>query len=146
MPRILFWLKVVITLTLGIAGVLKALDIHELQLSIYASGLVGLDLTPWVAKAVVATELLVALGLWIPRTAVVAATGSALLSALFMGYSAWRWYFGIQVPCHCFGPLFTMPPTASAAISGGLLCASVEVVHNLRSRGVADRDVPSVPG
>lgn len=131
MAKTVLVLKILISLIFATTAVAKAMDLHEFQLSILASNLFGMELVPYIAKAIVALEFLVVVGIWVPKTASLSAIGGALLSGLFLGYSAWRGYYHIEVPCHCFGALLKMPPWGSGLLSAGLLMACLELKHRL---------------
>ncbi len=123
--------KLVISLVFGAAALLKMGDIHQLRLSVHASGLIPLNWVPTVAVIVIVLEFFAAILILLPKVSFVGAWVASLLSALFLGYSFWRMYYGITVPCQCFGPVLTMSPAISSLLSVGLLVSCIEVLYRL---------------
>jgi uncharacterized membrane protein len=110
-----------LALVFATAGLAKLQRFSEFEDTLLASRLVPLGWVRLAATALIVLELAVAASLFVPRTRTTALQTAALLICVFIGYSAWRWWRDIPIPCHCFGALFTLAPWQALLLNIGLL-------------------------
>lgn len=105
-----------------LAAVTKLRTFGEFAATLVAARLFPDQLVPVVGATVIILELAV-LGLLLPNPRVrqSALAIAVFLCCTFLAYSAWRWLENIQVPCHCFGTLFTLEPYQSVLLNVVLL-------------------------
>lgn len=107
------------------AAIGKSTRFAEFEASLIASRLVPLNLVSVFGATIVALEFVLAAGLiasFRVRELRRPLFGtSALLVSAFLSYTLWRQIHGIQVPCHCFGFLFTLAPWQAVGINVALL-------------------------
>ncbi|HET6385267.1 MAG TPA: MauE/DoxX family redox-associated membrane protein [Armatimonadota bacterium] len=127
------WLaQSVLSATFATASVAKIAEFDQLVRAIRVSGLVPDALCPAAAALVIAAEILVAIGVWIPRWRSKSLWISSALCWVFLWYNAWRWCQHIVVPCTCFGAIFQVPPAAMLAADMVLLAASAGLLWQCR--------------
>lgn len=118
----------ILILTLATASIAKFGKPWQLESFVSASHLAPQMFAKSMAWAIILAEALAALLLIVPRTRVVGLYSSASLFSLFAGFSIWRLYQGISVPCTCFGSLLVMTPTQAFLVSAVLLLLSVNAI------------------
>lgn len=107
-----------IAAVLGFAAIGKITAFEDSVASVSQTHLASPGLSGPIVVAVCCTEVIVALSLLCGvRGRAIAFLASALLFAAFAGYSAWRMWMGIHVPCSCFGLFLRLPSGAMAALS-----------------------------
>lgn len=115
----------VLAVVFGTAALGKVARFSEFEASLIASRLVPLNQVSVICAGVVALEFILAAGLFlslvapVPRQPLLCA--SAVLFSTFLSYALWRQVQGIQVPCHCFGFLFTLAAWQAMLMNTALL-------------------------
>jgi hypothetical protein len=117
------------------AGLAKLQRFSEFEDTLVASHLVPLGCVPLAATTLIVLELVLAVSLCFSRTRTTALHTAALLICVFIGYSAWRWWRHIPVPCHCFGMLFSMAPWQGLFLNGALLGLTALLLAQVDSYG-----------
>jgi hypothetical protein len=115
--------RVALTAVFISASVAKVRDVGSFRTSLAASMLVPQYLVSTIAWTIIALEVCLSIGLWIPGARLAALRLGAVLCSVFLGYSAWRALQAIPTPCHCFGRLFTMSPLQGVVLNTGLLAS-----------------------
>jgi hypothetical protein len=110
------------------AALAKLSGLHEIESTLMAARLVPVSLTRLAAISLIVVELATAGCLMAPRLRASGLQLTALLLCLFIGYSAWRWWQNIPIPCHCFGALFKMAPWAALLLNFGLLGLTISLL------------------
>lgn len=109
-------------------------SMDELEATLIASRLVPVQFARLAAVTLLVVELATAVCLLIPRLRPSGLQMTALLLSLFIGYSAWRWWQNIPIPCHCFGTLFTVAPWQALLLNLGLLALTLSLLAHTDSR------------
>src|SRR4051794_19663780 len=84
------WLLAVVAKLLSFAAVVRTVERAAMVPAGWESAVAGL---------VVFAEILIAVGMLLPRTRVVASYGSSGLSSLYVAYAIWRLYMNIPFAC-----------------------------------------------
>jgi hypothetical protein len=124
------------------AALAKLQGLHELESTLLAARLVPVGLVRLAAISLIVVELATAACLLAPRLRSSGLQLAALLLCLFIGYSAWRWWQNIPIPCHCFGALFKMAPWLALLLNLGLLGLTISLLAHADS---SDRRVRMAP-
>lgn len=107
-----------IAAVLAFATIGKITAFEDSVASVSQTHLASPGLSGPIVIAVCSAEAMIALALLVEgRTRAVAFQLAAFLFAAFAGYSAWRMWMGIHVPCSCFGLFLRLPSGAMAALS-----------------------------
>ena len=112
------------------SAVLKLTALTQLNDSIGSAGLFPARWSGPIGILTIAAELTAALLIVIPLVRSKGIFLAQCLSALFFGYSLWRFYQDIPVPCSCFGPLFTVPPLAMVLLNVVILTVLTLISHS----------------
>lgn len=95
------------------SSVLKLVSVDDFELYVFSFGFASFDLCSLAARAVIAGELILGLGLvsgwW--HNFVNSVTAALLVG--FSGFLIWRMAAGDGESCHCFGNLVEMNPAQS---------------------------------
>lgn len=91
-------------------------------------------LPEWATSLLAAIEGLLALGLLLPLTQLVAIWPTVALLGGFSGFSLVRWASGSTWTCGCLGQV-DFPPFLAAGVSLGLLLLSLALVEEAATRG-----------
>ncbi len=96
-----------------VSAVLKLVSVDDFELYVFSFGFASFDLCSLAARAVIAGELILGLGLvsgwW--HNFVNGVTAFVLVA--FSGFLIWRMSVGDEGSCHCFGNLVEMNPAQS---------------------------------
>lgn len=95
--------RLVLSGVFGLAAFYKLPDPAGTHLAIYQYRILSWEASEAFAQLLPWLELLVALGLWIPRLALGAAGLGALLCLLFLGALGSAWFRDLDITCGCFG-------------------------------------------
>lgn len=116
---------VLVSAILLLTGFTKLVSFEGFKDTLSASYLFPASLVGFIGGAFVATELLIALALLVPKTRLLALRGTILLGSLLLGYQAWRWFGGIATPCSCLGALYNLSFGESLLLIGLMLSSAV---------------------
>ena len=116
---------------LGMAALGKFANLSQLAAVIRPIGIFQGNWAAPVAYLVVSLECL-AFGFYILRFRLWSYVTCMGLYGLFTGFHVWNFAHGIGVPCHCFGPLYTIPPWISLPVCVVLLGVSTTQFIALR--------------
>ena len=110
---------------LAVAGIGKLFNLSQLSAVISAMGVFPLNWAVPLTYAIITLGLFT-LGSFLLHLRTLSASVCVVLFSLFGGFHIWNLSQGIGVPCHCFGPLYTMPAWVSL-----ILCMSMLGVSSL---------------
>lgn len=126
----------VLALVFMIAGVTKLLDVGGTRRMMVDFGL-PMRFSPLLAVAIPATEVVLAIALWVPATARVGSGGASLLILLFTAAIAANLLRGHAPTCRCFGQLQSKPAGWGTVTRNGVL-AVLALFTLLVSNGTFD--------
>ena len=132
-------LRVTIGVLLCLAAVAKGAEFDRLELYIFSFGWFGLGVSFWLARLLVAAELVVGLALVLGirrRATTLAALAMTLMFSAFLGYALLT---GRNDNCHCLGELVEMSPAMSLLKNGALAIALLLILPQRGGTRIRDR-------
>ena len=118
------------------AGILKLGSIRELS-DVIRSVLPGSSLiSGGLAIAIILSELVTSALLLFKRTRALGAVLCLALATLFLIVNLFRFFFGISVPCSCFGSIYTAGPLQMATLDIVIGSIAYLLLHKLKPQVV----------
>ena len=99
-----------------------------------SSELVPDSLVSVVAYTVIVAEILLCIGLFIPRLQLPAIIASICVVSGYLSFNMWKWTQGIGVPCNCFGALYKFAPYQMIIINIILLASLAGLLRSFSLR------------
>lgn len=105
--------RILLGLFFCVSAVLKLVSVDDFELYVFSFGFASFDLCSLAARAVIAGELILGLGLVSGWWHNFVNSVTAVLLVGFSGFLLWRMAEGDESSCHCFGNLVEMNPAQS---------------------------------
>ncbi len=116
-------LRILLGLFFCVSAVLKLVSVDDFELYIFSFGFATFDLCSLAARAVIAGEMILGLGLISGWWHNFVNSVTAVLLVGFSGFLIWRMAVGDEGSCHCFGNLVEMNPAQSLVKNAVALAA-----------------------